>query len=89
MAGNVESPQGPPTPGDEVEDFLQNAPIARLGSHNDDGTIHLVPVWFKFDRKEFLINTSSFSRKARNIEQDGRVIVLVDTQEIPYKGAVI
>jgi nitroimidazol reductase NimA-like FMN-containing flavoprotein (pyridoxamine 5'-phosphate oxidase superfamily) len=33
----------------EINDFLKEAPTARICSINEDGTIHGVPVWFKYE----------------------------------------
>jgi nitroimidazol reductase NimA-like FMN-containing flavoprotein (pyridoxamine 5'-phosphate oxidase superfamily) len=50
-------PQMPPFTQDEIEAFLNEAPIARLSSHNSDGTIHIAPVYFKYENGNILIGT--------------------------------
>ncbi|MCP4212922.1 MAG: pyridoxamine 5'-phosphate oxidase family protein [Halieaceae bacterium] len=37
-------PQMPPLTADELAEFLTTTPVARLASHNPDGSIHLSPV---------------------------------------------
>ncbi|MFM8426333.1 MAG: hypothetical protein ACKOBL_14285, partial [Chloroflexota bacterium] len=48
MATNVQNnyPQMPPLTEEEITIFLNQPLIAKLGTLNDDGTIHIVPVIF-------------------------------------------
>lgn len=82
-------PQAPPMTDDQVAAFLAGARIARLASHNPDGSIHLAPAWFLYDGGSILIGTQSISRKARNVAADPRVTVLVDKEAPPFKGVII
>ena len=82
-------PQAPPMADNEVTAFLAAAPIARLATYNDDGTIHLAPAWFLYDDGHLLIGTQQITRKVRNVAVDPRVTVLVDNQEPPFKGIII
>jgi len=52
--------------------------IATLATRSKDGTIHLVPMWFLWDGTDLLIPTSGTTQKARNIERDPRVSVMID-----------
>lgn len=47
--------QSPPLNEEELKVFLNQALVARLGSLNPDGSIHLVPVWFKYEDGDILI----------------------------------
>lgn len=82
-------PQAPPMTDREIEDFLIQAPIARLCSHNPDGTIHIAPLIFKYNNGELLFGTQKFSHKVKNIQHNGAVSVLIDTQEPPHKAVLI
>lgn len=82
-------PQMPPMTDEEIKDFLNRAPIARLCSHNPDGTIHIAPLVFKYDNGEILLGTQKVSRKVRNIQQNSAVSVLIDTQDPPHKAVLI
>ena len=82
-------PQMPPFTPAELADFLEDAPIARLATHNPDGTIHCVPVYFRYTGEEILFGTQAMTRKVRNIERDPRVSVLIDNQSPPWKGVLI
>jgi len=74
---------------DEIEEFLGLPLIAKLSSHNKDGTIHTVPVWFKYRDGEILLGTQEITQKAQNIKRDSRVTVLVDTTEPRLKGVIL
>ena len=82
-------PQMPPFTAVERDAFLSAPGVARLSSLNPDGTIHTVPVWFRFDGRDIVIGTQLVTRKVRNIERDPNVTVLVDNQAPPFQGVLI
>jgi PPOX class probable F420-dependent enzyme len=82
-------PQMPPLTEEELASFLEAMPIARLATHNPDGTIHVVPVWFKYVDGDILLGTQEITQKVKNVERDPNVTVLIDSQESPFKGAMI
>lgn len=84
-----ERPQPPPLVDAEIAPFLERAPIARLATHNPDGTTHIAPVWFKYVDGHILIPTQEMTRKTQNIRRNPDVSVLIDTQEPPYVGVLI
>jgi len=73
---------------EEIESFLQEAKIARFCCHNDDGTIHATPVWFKYENEKIMIVTPDISRKARNVKRNKNITILVDMVK-PARGAMI
>ena len=82
-------PQAPAMARDEIEAFLDEALFARLGTLNQDGTVHMAPVFFRREASQILMATQESSRKIRNIKRDKRVTVLIDTTETPYKGLLV
>src|SRR5712692_7905307 len=50
-----------------LQEFLRGHHIATLGTHNADGSIHLIAVWYLFESGSLFIATSSKSQKARNV----------------------
>ena len=82
-------PQKPPFTPDELEAFLNQAPLARLSSLNPDGTIHIASVYFKYDNGDILIGTQEVSRKIRNIKHNPNVTLLIDNQQAPFRGVLI
>ena len=82
-------PQAPPFANHhEIETFLKKPLIARLSSHNEDGTIHMTPVYYLFENGEFWLGTQVRSRKVQNIQRDQRVTLLIDQYE-PVLQAVL
>jgi hypothetical protein len=74
---------------EELVSFLEQAQFARLGTINEDGTIHIAPIFFKYKDGQLLMATQEPSRKIRNIKHNKNVTVLIDTTEVPFKGALI
>ena len=73
---------------EEIESLLKEARIARFCCHNDDGTIHATPVWFKYENEKIVIVTPDRSRKARNVKRNKDVTILIDMVK-PARGVMI
>ena len=58
--------------------FLGLRLIATLGTHNDDGSSLLTPIWYVFEDGRLFVGTSRASRKARNVLARPRATLLVD-----------
>ena len=85
----TEYPQAPSMDKAELEAFFEQALFARLGTINEDGSVHIAPVYFKYEDNQILMATQEPSRKIKNIKRDNRVTVLIDTTDVPFKGALI
>lgn len=72
----------------EIESLLEEARVAIFCSHNKDGTIHAIPLWFGYIDGKIIILTPSGSRKVKNVKRNRDVSVLVETRS-PPKGALI
>lgn len=81
--------QSPHMTDDEIDALLSEAMIARLCTHNTDGTIHVAPVWYLYENGKILIGTPKRSRKASNIRRDGRVTLIFDEVGPPTRGVII
>jgi nitroimidazol reductase NimA-like FMN-containing flavoprotein (pyridoxamine 5'-phosphate oxidase superfamily) len=81
--------QSPSLTKTEVESFLKEAKFARFCSLNKDGTIHVVPVWFKYEDGQIIVVTPPASRKARNVKRNRSVTVLIDVEKWPQKGVIV
>lgn len=64
---------------DEVAAFLDGPRTMNLATHNHDGTIHLVAMWYGF-LPDGTIGFETFARsqKAQNLRRDPRVTALVE-----------
>ena len=85
----VSYPQLPAMDKEELLSFFGETTFARLGTLNEDGTIHIAPIFFIYQDGQILMATQEPSRKIRNIKRDNRVTVLIDTTDVPFKGALI
>ena len=65
---------------DSIREFLNGRHYAALATQNDDGSIHLTPVWYLFEDDRFYISSSSYARKSKNIEARPGVSVMVDSR---------
>ena len=66
---------------DTLRSFLEEPRYAVLATHDEDGGIHLTPIWFLFERDCFHFGCSSASRKARNVERTPSASVVVDARK--------
>jgi PPOX class probable F420-dependent enzyme len=65
----------------ELRSFLDQRRSAVLATHDAGGTIHLTPIWFLFADGHFYFESSSTSRKVRNLEQTPSASVVVDARD--------
>jgi PPOX class probable F420-dependent enzyme len=64
-----------------VRQLLDGRYIASFATHNPNGSLHIVAVWFWFDGKDIYVATSSRSRKARNLHANPQVAVMIDARD--------
>src|SRR5690348_14405261 len=65
----------------QVRQLLTGRYVASFATHNSDGSVHIVAVWFWFDGTDIFVATSSRSRKARNLQADPRVSLMIDSRD--------
>jgi PPOX class probable F420-dependent enzyme len=85
----VEYPQLPAMTDEELVAFFDEAQFSRLATINEDGTVHIAPIFFKYDDGQIIMATQDPSRKVRNIKRNNNVTVLIDTTDVPFKGALV
>jgi len=81
--------QAPHLTDEEINDFLKEAPTARICSFNEDGTIYGVPVWFKYESGQIIIATPEKSRKVRNIAKNNNVSLIIDVGSTAIRGVIV
>jgi PPOX class probable F420-dependent enzyme len=64
-----------------VRQLLDGRHIASLATENPDGSIHMVAVWYWFDGTGIFVATSSRSRKARNLQSNPKVSLMIDVRD--------
>jgi PPOX class probable F420-dependent enzyme len=63
---------------DEIAEVLDQRGIATLGTINEDGSVHLTYVIFLHEGGRLYFETSSVTRKARNVGDRGRATLLTE-----------
>ncbi|QYG93984.1 TIGR03618 family F420-dependent PPOX class oxidoreductase [Iamia sp. SCSIO 61187] len=64
---------------DEVQAFLHGPRTMNLATHNHDGTIHMVAMWYGFTADGTIgFETFGRSQKVQNLKRDPRVTALVE-----------
>ncbi len=81
--------QSPHLNDNEIEEFLKTAKIARICSYNKDSTIHAVPVWYNYENGRIIIGTPKAIRRARNINRNSNVTVLIDEIGPPTRAVIV
>jgi len=76
------SGQAPPLTSEEIESLLKENIIARICTHNKDGTIHAAPVSYEYMNGQIIILSYASSQKTRNIKRNNNVTVLIDTETV-------
>jgi nitroimidazol reductase NimA-like FMN-containing flavoprotein (pyridoxamine 5'-phosphate oxidase superfamily) len=71
--------QAPPLTNEEIESLLKENNTARICTHNKDGTIHAIPVSYRYMNGQIVLLSYASSRKTRNIKRNNDVTVLIDT----------
>ena len=89
MAQSASYPQAPALNDAELRAFLNDTPVARLATHNPDGSIHVAPMYFRYDEPDLLLGTQAITQKVHNIERDPRVTVTVDVTDPDLIGVVM
>ncbi len=68
---------------EEVDAFLAGRRVMNIATHNHDGTIHLVAMWYGFTpdgRPAF--ETFRKSQKVQNLNRDNRITALVEAGDV-------
>jgi nitroimidazol reductase NimA-like FMN-containing flavoprotein (pyridoxamine 5'-phosphate oxidase superfamily) len=73
--------QAPPLTNEETETILKENTIARICTHNKDGTIHATAVNYAYMNGQIVIGSILSSRKTRNIKRNDNVTVLIDNEK--------
>jgi len=65
-----------------VRQLLEGRYIASLATHGRGGSIHMVSVWYWFHDGKIFVATASGSRKARNLEDNPAVSLMIDSRSV-------
>jgi nitroimidazol reductase NimA-like FMN-containing flavoprotein (pyridoxamine 5'-phosphate oxidase superfamily) len=75
----------------EIDELLSMTLIANLATLDQDGSIHLLPMWFLRIGNDICIPTSSHTHKYRNLRARPRASVMIDVSRagLHLKGVLI
>jgi PPOX class probable F420-dependent enzyme len=65
-----------------MQEFLNGRHYATLATLNEDGSIHLTPVWYLFEKECIFVETASSDRKVRNILARPEASLVVDSRKL-------
>jgi PPOX class probable F420-dependent enzyme len=66
---------------DSVREFLNGRHYATLATLNEDGSMHLTPVWYLFEDECLFVETAASDRKVRNILARPQASLVVDSRK--------
>jgi PPOX class probable F420-dependent enzyme len=72
-----------------VRSLLEGTNIAHVATVMPDGSPHSVPVWVHLVGDAIMILTGPGSRKARNLDRDGRVALSIVDRDQPFTMAML
>jgi len=64
-----------------VKELLNGRYIASMATESRDQSLHIVAVWYWFDGTNLFVATSSRSRKARNLQQNPKIALMIDARD--------
>jgi nitroimidazol reductase NimA-like FMN-containing flavoprotein (pyridoxamine 5'-phosphate oxidase superfamily) len=68
----------------EISELLEHSRTLTLSSHNRDGSIHSVAMWYGFIDGDIAFSTRSKSQKAVNILRNDNVTCLIESGSLEY-----
>lgn len=72
-----------------AQELLQSKIPARLAYVWHDGTPRVIPIWFHWNGKEFVLGTPLTSPKMKVLPHDSKVALTIDTNTWPYRVLLI
>jgi Pyridoxamine 5'-phosphate oxidase len=60
-----------------------------LATYRKDGTIHLSPVWFRYEGSYFEVVIADNDVKLKHISRDPRVTLLIFESTPPFRGVQV
>jgi len=72
-----------------AQELLESKIPARLAYTGRDGSPRVVPIWFHWDGKEFVLGTAPGSPKVKAIGKNAKVALTIDEDAFPPKVVLI
>ncbi len=77
------------TPEERRAFLLSGKRTAKLATVREDGSPHVVPIWYDIDGDDIVFTTWHTTIKRLNLERDSRVALCVDDEKPPYSFIMI
>lgn len=65
-----------------LQHCLDTAQTITFSTVNPNGTVHSVPVWYRYDDEAFWVITGTEQRKTRNLRRDARVSLMLLVEQV-------
>ncbi len=79
-------PQMPPLSDDALKAMLSQPLVAKLATISSKGNPHISALWFDERDGDIIFNTWGTTRAAKNLNNNSKAALLIDTNEFPYAG---
>ncbi len=79
-------PQMPPLSDEALKKMLSQSIVAKIATISSKGNPHISALWFEEREGDIIFNTWGTTRAAKNLKQNPRAALLIDTNEFPYAG---
>lgn len=60
------------------DEFLKSQKVLRLATVDKNNTPHIVPVWYRYNRKKIYIGTNTKTQKIKNLKNNKHVSCCID-----------
>ena len=74
---------------DALAEFLAEPNLARIGTIDEAGDPHVVPVWFAWDGRRFLVGAQADDHKVANLRRVGRASLEIDSDRRRKRGILV
>jgi hypothetical protein len=72
-----------------LADFLDEPNLARIGTLDGEGAVHVVPAWFHWDGVLLQIGAQADDAKVRHVRRSGRASVEIDSDIRRKRGILV
>ena len=73
----------------KVTQLIEGPNICVLSTTGPANWPHSMPMWYLYEDGEFIFTCAAGSQKCKNVERNGKAMVVVDQRELPYYAVSI
>ena len=79
-------PQMPPLSDDGLKELLSKPLVGKLATTSAKGEVRISPIWYRADNGTVVMNTWENTAAVKNLKQNPKCSLLIDTTDFPYHG---